>query len=105
MTNKVRWHAPAWSLFTARHGVDALADDLAVTVATEQMGPARILRLGIGAGHVSIAIALGKMPEATLAVPDAAAGAACVAALAAWLGVPVPAPHPRAIASPPPVTV
>jgi len=115
MTTKVRSRAPAWDLFTARDGVDALAGDLAVTVSTEQMGPARILHLTFPAGagtndtgnigRVSIAIALGKMPEATLAVPSADAGAACVDAVAKWLDVPVPRRHVRAVAQPPPVTV
>src|SRR5690348_1592496 len=104
MTTRARWHAPAWSLFTARDAVDNLADDLAVTVSTEQMGPARILHLRIGTGRVSIAVALGKMPEATLAAPSAADGAACVEALATWLGVVVPAPRPHAVAVPEPLT-
>jgi hypothetical protein len=103
--SNVRWRAPAWALFAARHESERLADDLPVAVTTDQMGPARILHLTVGEGQVSIAIALGKMPEATLAVPNATAGAACVAALASWLGVPVPRPPTHAVAQPPPITV
>src|SRR5262245_54608032 len=105
MTSRARWHAPAWSLFTARDAVETLADDFAVTVDTDHMGPARILHLAIGHGKLSIAVTLGKTAEATLAVPSATDGAACVEALAIWLGVAVPPPHPRAVAPPPPVTI
>jgi len=105
MTSKSRWSAPAWALFTTRHEVDALADDLPVAVTMEQMGPARILHLGVGKGKVSIAIALGKTPNATFTARSAADGAACLDALATWLGVPVPPPSATALAKPPPVTV
>jgi hypothetical protein len=105
MTNKVRWRAPAWTLFSIRDVGGELADDLPVAVSIEQIGPARILHLGIGEGHVSIAIALGKQPSATFSVPSAADGAACLDALAKWLDAPVPARPPRAVAVPPPTTV
>ena len=105
MTSKLRWSAPAWALFTTRHATETLADDLPVAVTVEQMGPARILHLGIGKGKVSIAIALGKSPNATFTVRSAAEGGACVDALATWLGVPVPTPATDAVAKPPPVTV
>lgn len=104
-TKRVRWSAPAWSLFAARYEAESLADDLPVTVDLEQMGPARILHLGIGSGHASIAISLGKKPNATFTVKSTADGAACVSALAAWLGVPVPGTATLAHAAPPPVTV
>lgn len=105
MANKVRWRAPAWTLFSIRDAGGELADDLAVAVTTEQIGPARILHLGIGEGRVSIAIALGKVPSATFTVPSAADGAACLDALGAWLDTPVPPRPTRALAAPAPVTV
>lgn len=105
MTTKVRWRAPAWTLFSIRDVGGELADDLPVEVEIEQIGPARVLRLGIGTGKVSIAIALGKVPSATFCVPSAADGAACLDALGAWLSTPVPPRPPRALAVPPPITV
>jgi hypothetical protein len=105
MTSKVRWRAPAWAVFETRYAVDTLVDDLAVSVTVEQLGPARVLHLGIGAGKVSIAIALGKTPEATFSVPTIPAGEACLAALASWLGVAVPSRPSHALAQPPPITV
>ncbi len=105
MTSKVRWRAPAWALFETRYAVDSLVDDLAVAVTLEQLGPARVLHLAIGAGRVSVAIALGKTPEATFSVPSAEAGAACLELLAGWLGVAVPASPPHALGQPPPITV
>jgi hypothetical protein len=106
MMSNVRWRAPAWGVFATRHEAQgALADDLPLTVTTDQMGPARILHLTIGKGRVSVAVALGKMPDATFSVPSAGDGVACLDALAAWLGVAVPPPHPRAVAIPPPITV